>query len=89
MQMTFGTHEDRGRRQKKTMLDEIDQIIDFGKVERILKGMYTNEGLGGPLSWLLDPSATISRSGRGCTSIITVMESSQECDRLDVSDREV
>jgi IS5 family transposase len=44
MQMTFGMYEDQDRRQKKTMLDEILQVIDFGKIERILQDMYTNEG---------------------------------------------
>jgi IS5 family transposase len=44
MQMTFGMHEDRERHQKKTMLDEIAQFIDFRKIDQILKGMYTNEG---------------------------------------------
>jgi hypothetical protein len=41
------------------------------------------------LSWLLDPSAAVFRLRRSHSSRITMMETSQECDRLDSSGREV
>lgn len=44
MQISFGMFVDRDLHQKKTILEEIIQVIDFGKMDQILQGMYTNEG---------------------------------------------
>jgi len=40
MQISFGMYEDKNRRQKKTMLEEVDQVLDFPKIEKLLMEMY-------------------------------------------------
>jgi transposase, IS5 family len=40
MQISFGMYEDKNRRQKKTMLEEMDKVLDFPKIEKLLTEMY-------------------------------------------------
>lgn len=40
MQITFGMMEDRNRRQKKSMLEEIAGVLDFERIGRMLEKMY-------------------------------------------------
>jgi len=39
-QMTFGMQEDELMRKKRTMLDEIERVIDFRPIERLLNRLY-------------------------------------------------
>jgi IS5 family transposase len=48
MQMTFGTYEDQNRRKKETVLDTINELIDFRKIEQLLHTMYSSTPLGKP-----------------------------------------
>ena len=40
MQFTFGMLEDEERRKKATMLDEVSQIVDFRRIEKLLLKIY-------------------------------------------------
>jgi hypothetical protein len=40
MQISLGMYEDKNRRLKKTMLEEVDKVLDFSKIEKLLMEMY-------------------------------------------------
>lgn len=40
MQISFGMYEDKNRRQKRTMLEEVDKVLDFPRIEKLLMEMY-------------------------------------------------
>lgn len=48
MQISFGMYEDRSRRQKPCMLDEIIQIVNFKRIGQMLEEMYASGKAGRP-----------------------------------------
>lgn len=44
MQFTFGMLEDRERRKKASMLDEVAEVVDFRRIEKLLLKMYKHVG---------------------------------------------
>jgi IS5 family transposase len=74
MQITFGMMEDQSRRQKKTMLDDVVEIIDFQKIEDLLLGMYKGNTGRPPIPPLILFKALLLESWYGLSDVEVVQE---------------
>jgi transposase, IS5 family len=74
MQITFGMMEDQSRRQKRSMLDEVSEIIDFRKIEDLLLGMYNGKTGRPPIAPLILFKALLLESWYGLSDVEVVQE---------------
>lgn len=74
MQPTFGMIEDQNRRQKATMLDDVMEIIDFGRIEQLLLKMYKGKTGRPPIPPLMLFKALLLESWYGLSDVEVVQE---------------
>ncbi len=73
MQPTFGMLEDQSRRKKESMLDGIGEVIDFGRIEKLLLKMYKGGGRP-PIPPLMLFKALLLESWYGLSDVSVVEE---------------
>jgi len=74
MQTTFGMLEDEARRKKQTMLDNIEGVIDFSKIEKLLLKMYRGNSGRPPIPPLTLFKALLLESWYGLSDVEVVQE---------------
>lgn len=76
MQISFGMYEDQNRRLKKTMLEEVEKVLDFQKIEKLLLEMYVGPGQAGrpPIPPLMLFKALLLESWYGLSDVEVVQE---------------
>lgn len=76
MQISFGMYEDQNRRQKKTMLEEVDKVLDFPRIENLLQRMYVGPGQAGrpPIPPLMLFKALLLESWYSLSDVEVVQE---------------
>jgi len=73
MQISFGMYEDKNRRLKKTMLEEVGKVLDFPKIEKLLTEMYRGTGRP-PIPPLILFKALLLESWYGLSDVEVVQE---------------
>jgi transposase, IS5 family len=76
LQISFGMYEDQNRRMKKTMLEEVEKVLDFSVIEKLLLGMYVGPGQVGrpPIPPLILFKALLLESWYGLSDVEVVQE---------------
>ncbi len=74
MQISFGMYEDKNRRLKKTMLEKVDQVLDFPKIEKLLMEMYRGNRGRPPIPPLILFKCLLLESWYGLSDVEVVQE---------------
>ena len=74
MQISFGMYEDKNRRLKKTMLEEVDKVLDFPKIEKLLMEMYRGATGRPPIPPLILFKCLLLESWYGLSDVEVVQE---------------
>jgi len=74
MQISFGMYEDKNRRLKKTMLEEVDKVLDFPKIEKLLMEMYRGNTGRPPIPPLILFKCLLLESWYGLSDVEVVQE---------------
>jgi hypothetical protein len=92
-QITFGQLDDQIRRKKQSMLDDVNNVIDFKRIEKLLLKMYKGGGRP-PIPPVMLFKALLLESWYGLSDVQVVQEihdrrSFERCVGLPLNDRQI